>query len=101
MKPERVLWGDLALLGFTELVEFLNVGRRTGDLVVRVDSTEAGVSFESGDVRGAWFGKLSSKDAFFALARVGRGTFEFLSGPPTRRNIDQPTMALLVELRVR
>jgi two-component system chemotaxis response regulator CheY len=92
------LSGDLSALGFAELVQFLNFSRKTGELIVRPETGEAGVSFGEGEVQDAWIGRIASEEAFFSIARLRKGRFEFHEGrPPRAPRIKQGTLALLME----
>jgi len=97
--PEAVaLEGDLERLGFAELVGFLNFSKKSGELVITLETGEAGVSFADGEVRDAWIGRFASEDAFKALARLQGGRFRFLEDrPPRSARIERPTMSLLME----
>jgi len=93
-----VLEGDLARLGFAELVSFLNYSQKSGELLISLDGGEAGASFEKGEVHDAWIGRFSSEAAFRALTRLQRGSFSFHEGrPPRTRRIEAPTLSLLME----
>ncbi|MEZ0227055.1 MAG: response regulator [Planctomycetota bacterium] len=92
------LSGDLSALGFAELVQFLNFSRKTGELIVRPEAGEAGVSFGEGEVKDAWIGRFASEEAFFSIARLRKGRFEFHENRPARApRIKQGTLALLME----
>lgn len=92
------LSGDLSALGFAELVQFLNFSRKTGELIVKPEAGEAGVSFGDGEVKDAWIGRFASEEAFFSIARLRKGRFEFHEGRPARaQRIKQGTLALLME----
>ncbi len=92
------LSGDLSSLGFAELIQFLNFSRKTGELIVHPDVGEAGVSFAEGDVRDAWIGRFASEEAFFSIARLRKGRFDFHEGrPPRPARIKQGTLGLLME----
>jgi two-component system chemotaxis response regulator CheY len=92
------LSGDLSALGFAELVQFLNFSRKTGELIVKPEAGEAGVSFGEGEVKDAWIGRFASEEAFFSIARLRKGRFEFHEGRPARQpRIKQGTLALLME----
>ena|GEM_PF-560998 len=92
------LSGDLSALGFAELVQFLNFSRKSGDLLVKPEAGEAGVGFTEGEVKDAWIGKFASEEAFFSIARLRKGRFEFHEGrPPRPQRIKQGTLALLME----
>jgi two-component system chemotaxis response regulator CheY len=90
--------GDLKQLGFAELVGFLNFSKKTGELIVELETGEAGVSFADGDVRDAWIGRFATEDAFYSIASLKKGRFAFHEGraPPTAR-ITQSTMSLLMQ----
>jgi two-component system chemotaxis response regulator CheY len=95
---DATLSGDLATLGFAELVQFLNFSKKTGELIVRLDVGEAGVSFESGEVLDAWIGRFASEEAFFAIARLRKGRFDFHEGrSPRPKRTKHGTLALLME----
>lgn len=97
--PETAtLSGDLEKLGFGELVQFLSFSRKTGELLIKPEVGEAGLSFEDGNVRDAWIGRFASEEAFFAIARLKKGRFELFEGRAPRANrIKQGTLALLME----
>ncbi|MCA8923217.1 MAG: response regulator [Planctomycetes bacterium] len=93
-----LLEGDLSRLGFAELVSFLNYSQKSGELIVNLESGEAGASFENGEVRDAWIGRFSSEAAFRALTRLERGSFSFHEGrPPRTQRIQASTLSLLME----
>jgi hypothetical protein len=76
----------------------LNFSKKTGELIVRPDVGEAGVSFGSGEVRDAWIGRFASEEAFFAIARLRKGRFDFHEGrAPRPSRIKRGTLALLME----
>ncbi|MBI3722882.1 DUF4388 domain-containing protein, partial [bacterium] len=92
------LEAHLATLGFAELVQFLNFQKKTGELIIKPDVGEAGVSFGAGDVKDAWIGRFASEEAFFAIARLRKGRFDFREGQtPKQERIKQTTLALLME----
>lgn len=92
------LSGELERLGFGELIQFLNFSRKTGELVILLETEKAGVSLDRGDVRDAWIAKTQAEDAFFAIARLKKGRFEFHEGrTPRPPRIKQATLGLLME----
>ena len=93
-----LLEGDLDRMGFAELVGFFNFSKKSGELVIHLESGEAGVSFAEGEVKDAWIGRFGSEDAFHALARLKGGRFSFHEGrPPRGARISKPTLTLLLE----
>lgn len=99
--PAPTLSGDLDKMGFAQVVQFLNLQGKTGELVVRSVSGEFGLGFGAGVVVDAWgppSSGLGGEPAFHAIARLRRGHFEFhetSQARPTR--ITQGTLALLME----
>lgn len=93
-----LLEGDLERMGFAELVGFFNFSRKSGELIVQLETGEAGVSFREGEVQDAWVGRFASEEAFYALARLKAGRFSFHEGrPPRGARITKPTLTLLLE----
>jgi two-component system chemotaxis response regulator CheY len=96
--PRPTLSGELSSLAFPELVQFLNFSRKTGELLVYPGRDEAGVSFSEGEIRDAWLGSTTSEAAFFSIARLRSGRFDFHDGrPPRAPKMKQGTLALLME----
>lgn len=90
--------GDLERLGFAELLGFLNFSKKTGEVLILLESGEAGISIEDGEVRDAWIGRFGSEEAFYAIARLRKGHFRFHEGrPPRQSRIKKGTMSLLME----
>ena len=93
------LAGDLSTFGFEEVVQYIQLGRRSGDLkIVSKGGVTARLSFRNGDVRAAHIGTLSGEVAFYEAARLREGHFELAAAaddvPPT---IQTPTVHLLIE----
>lgn len=97
-EPPPLMEGDLERLGFCELVNWLNNTKKNGDLLVALETGEAGVSFVDGDVTDAWIGRFAGEEAFHAIARLKTGRFRVSEGrPPRPQRIKQSTMSLLLE----
>jgi two-component system chemotaxis response regulator CheY len=96
--PPPLMEGDLERLGFAELVGFLNFSKKNGELVVQLETGEAGVSFQEGEVQDAWIGRFASEEAFYAIARLKHGRFRFHEGrPPRAKRTKQGTVSMLME----
>lgn len=96
--PPPLMEGDLERLGFAELVGFLNFSKKTGDLIISLETGEAGVAFLEGEVQDAWIGRFASEEAFYAIARLKHGRFRFHEGRSSRpRRVKQGTVSLLME----
>lgn len=97
--PGPVLSGDLRRMQFADVVQFLSMARKTGDLVITHPSGEWRLSFHEGNAvhaRGpqAW----PSMQTFQAMARLDHGRFEFTEGtPPEEVTLRTSTQALLLE----
>jgi len=90
--------GDLKQLGFAELVGFLNFTKKTGEMILDLETGQAGVSFKDGEVQDAWIGRFATEDAFYAIATLGVGRFSFHEGrPPRQQRIKMGTMGLLMQ----
>jgi hypothetical protein len=97
--PLAALEGDLEKMGFGEVVQFLNISHKTGELLVYGPHGELGIAFQDGNVRDAWgLAHSTPEQCFYAIARLRRGHFEFHENrPPHEAKIRQGTLALLME----
>jgi hypothetical protein len=78
-------------------VGFLNFSKKSGQLVIELETGQAGVDFAEGEARDAWIGRFATEEAFLSIARLKRGRFRFHEGDPTReQRITQSTMSLLM-----
>ncbi len=94
------LEGELEKMGFAEVVQFLNLSRKTGELLILSANREHGIAFQEGHVRDAWGypSASTSEECFFGIARLRKGHFEFHEKALAREvKIKQPTMGLLME----
>ena len=94
-----VLAGDLRGMQFADVVQFLNMARKTGDLVIQHPTGEWRLSFHEGNVvhaRGPH--ARPPMQTFQAMARLDQGRFEFREGtPPEEVTLRSSTQALLLE----
>lgn len=97
--PAPTLEGDLEKMGFAQVVQFLNLSHKSGDLLVFGPRGELGVAFSDGNVRDAWGVPNSTPEqCFYGIARLRQGHFEFHENVPARdARIGQGTLALLME----
>jgi CRP-like cAMP-binding protein len=90
--------GSLNSMSFADVLQLLQVGRKTGTLELEMNGKKGNIGIESGEVRQAHAGSVAGEDAFYQLALWRSASFAFLSsplkGPP---NITTPTMPLLME----
>jgi CRP-like cAMP-binding protein len=97
---ERGMRGRLSTLPFSDLVQLLHAGHRTGTLVLTGPGREAHLLFRDGRVTAARAGDVKGKDAFFAVTRWADGEFRLegdTAQPSDDEHIAIDTMALLME----
>ena len=102
IRTDGGLAGDLGALGLEEVVQFLQLGRKSGDLVVGDLGATAHIRFEMGEVVDATIGGLDGENAFYEIARLRRGKFSLEphktgQEAPAPRKIGRPTVHLLIE----
>lgn len=91
--------GELGGVALEEVVQYIQLGRRSGDLVVRAEGGKtARISFEAGEAWDAETGAVTGEIAFHHILNFKRGRFELEKREnPPRRRIQTPTMTLLIE----
>lgn len=93
------IFGTLREMSLVELLQSLELSRKTACVMVRPKGAAPGEVFvDFGRVVYARAGDLEGEEAFFALAHCRRGAFRvrFHTEPPAR-NIDRPTAYLVLE----
>jgi hypothetical protein len=91
--------GTLREMSLCELVQSMEIARKTAQLVINPKGGESGSVFvEGGRVRWAEQGELEGEEAFYILARAFRGTFRMrFHVKPPGENVRQPTPYLVLE----
>jgi CheY-like chemotaxis protein len=91
--------GNLNSMSFSDVLQLLQVGRKTGLVQLDLPGRKGEIGLESGEVRRASIiGGASGEEAFHQLAAWRGATFAFISGPiEGDPNIATPTMPLLME----
>jgi CRP-like cAMP-binding protein len=90
--------GNLNSMSFADVLQLLQIGRKTGHLDFDMSGVKGSIGIESGEVRLAKIGSLGGEEAFYQLATWRNATFAFLSSPLlSAPNITSPTMPLLME----
>ncbi len=91
--------GNLNSMSFSDVIQLLQVGRKTGVLHLEMEAGKGRIGLEGGEVRyAAIFGLASGEEAFYQLAGWRGAAFSFSTQPlqePT--TIQTPTMSLLME----
>ncbi|HLY08474.1 MAG TPA: DUF4388 domain-containing protein [Planctomycetota bacterium] len=90
--------GSLNSMSFADVLQLLQVGRKTGHLELELGGRKGSIGLESGEVRFARVGNFAGDEAFYHLASWRSASFAFLSSPLNGApNITSPTMPLLME----
>lgn len=101
-QPEREptgVIGTLRMINLAEVVQGLELGRKTARIEVRPDEdTHGRVFVAKGSVIHAEFGEQEGEAAFFALVGIRTGTYRVSFERETaKRTIDEPTGYLILE----
>jgi two-component system chemotaxis response regulator CheY len=98
-EPRAALSGSLSEIGLPALVQLCAAVALTGRVTIRANGRPiAEVGMEAGEVRSCAYQDRAGDEAFLALAIERDGAFEFVAGdPPVERNVNGPTMALVME----
>lgn len=89
--------GSLNSMSFADVLQLLQVGRKTGNLELEFGGKKGTIGLDSGDVRYARVGNQVGDEAFYAIATWRSASFAFVSSPLSSANITTPTMPLLME----
>jgi CheY-like chemotaxis protein len=90
--------GNLSSMSFADVLQLLQVGRKTGYIALQSLGRKGEIGIESGEVRQARAETQTGEEAFYTLASWKGATFAFSSMPlKDAPNITSPTMPLLME----
>jgi CRP-like cAMP-binding protein/FixJ family two-component response regulator len=90
--------GNLSSMSFADVLQLLQVGRKTGYITLESLGRKGEIGIESGEVRQARAENQTGDDAFYSLAAWKGATFAFNSTPlKDAPNVVTPTMPLLME----
>jgi len=94
--------GKLGVFSPEELVQLLEVSRKSGEMEILSSYGEAKVWVKEGKVVHADFIGIEGQEAIYLLFALGEGTFEFRAGiePPTETIHSSASMLLLEGLRM-
>ena len=96
-----LLAGDLTAMGFPDLVSTIEVGRRSGLLLLMLSSAFAQVFFCDGRIVHALYGNLVGPAAVHRLVDESSGSFEFSPGecqiPAAQWTIHESATSLIME----
>jgi len=91
--------GNLTSMSFADVLQLLQIGRKTGLVMLELAGQKGEIGLEKGEVCTAGVvGGASGEEAFYQLAAWQNAAFSFISGPlKASPNISTPTMPLLME----
>jgi CRP-like cAMP-binding protein len=90
--------GTFDTMPFANVLQILNVGRKSGVLGIRQDELSGGIYLEQGEAVHAWTEDEKGEKAFYALSSWTKGKFAFNSmSREEERTLRKPTMTLLME----
>jgi len=91
-------YGDFDDIAFAELLQLLNLGRKSGTLSVRLGQGTASVHLRDGEIVHATCGSLSGAEVIYRLLGAAVGEFQFeRSLQPVTRTITENTDSLVLE----
>ena len=81
-KGEVAISGLLDSVTPVEILQFLHMQRKTGKLLIDINTGTGGVLFRNGGIIAAQFKKLDNQEAVYALMAEKEGHFRFMPGLP-------------------
>lgn len=90
--------GTFDTMPFANVVQILNVGRKTGVLGIRQDELSGGIYLENGEAMHAWTEDLAGEQAFYAMSGWSKAKWAFNSMKRNEsRTLQRGTITLLME----
>ncbi|MHC4249646.1 MAG: FHA domain-containing protein [Planctomycetota bacterium] len=97
-RPSGGFAGNLKDFALAELVQALDLGRKTGRVAVVCEDLRGEMLLREGRVVGASLGGLEGEDAAYAMLSLGDGTFDFEARPvEVDGGLNASTASLLME----
>jgi protein TonB len=94
----RVFRGNLETIEILDIIQLLNLGKKSGVLVLAAGPREGRVFFTDGEIVAAESEGESGVDAFASLFALKRGAFRFEAGPvEIELTIHQSTSSLMLD----
>jgi DNA-binding response OmpR family regulator len=95
---ESVLRGSLAQMNVLDLLQSLDMGRKTCALVLANNGDKCSMFFTDGQINHAVYGELKGDEAVYKVLTWGAGTFEIdFSRSSSEQTVTQSTQGLLLE----
>nr|MBA2564732.1 DUF4388 domain-containing protein [Gemmatimonadota bacterium] len=97
-RDARVFRGSLETIEMLDILQLLNLGRKTGVLVLGVGSGAGRIWFDGGEIVAVEKADSTGEAAFRDLLALKRGAFRFETGPiRAERTLHKPTSALILD----
>ena len=95
---ESVLRGSLAQMNVLDLLQSLDMGRKTCALTLTNNGDKCSMYFTDGQINHAVYGELKGDEAVYKVLTWGAGTFEIdFSRSSSEQTVTQSTQGLLLE----
>lgn len=95
---KKAFSGDLNELSIVELVQMLNLNKKSGILTIDSDKIKGEIYLREGHLIGAKTYNKAGEEAFYDLVALEKGTFNFeLSDERYDQNINNSTMNVIME----
>jgi len=95
---ESVVRGNLAQMNVLDLLQSLDMGRKTCALTLALNGDKCKMFFTEGQINHALFGKLKGDEAVYKVLTWTEGSFEIdFNGSSKEQSITQSTQGLLLE----
>jgi len=95
---ESVLRGSLAQMNVLDLLQSLDMGRKTCALTLTNNGDKCSMYFTDGQINHAIYGELKGDEAVYKVLTWGAGTFEIdFSRSSSEQTVTQSTQGLLLE----
>ena len=93
-----ILQGKIGDVSLPELIQFFQIGKKTGFLRVNSSRAKGSIAFVSGEIHHSEVGPIEGDEAFYLLMAIQDGSFEFEADiRPVNRTIRQNITNLLLE----
>ena len=90
--------GSFGTMPFSNVVQILNIGRKSGVLSITLGDQSGGLVLENGEAVHAWTNHSTGELAFYTLSGWAKATFGFSSSRrDDQRTLRSSTMSLLME----
>ena len=98
LEDSPVIQADLKNFNLLEAVQFFNMNKKTGTLVMQKDDESGQIIMQNGEVKYAETGGYSGEEAAYRLAIWREGTLRFFTTVADyQQNIDKPTIKLILD----